>query len=315
MASLVNKVKRLITDPVRRFGYLNDRGFYRNMDDKEFLSKSFELRMGRKMNWDNPETFNEKLQWLKVYNRNPVYTVMADKYLAREYVGEKLGEDYLIPLLGVYDTPDEIDFNALPDQFVLKCNHNSGKGMCICRRKADLDMESVRDNLRKGMQEDYYLHAREYCYKNIQRKIIAEKYMEDESAKDPEKGLIDYKFYCFHGIPKFLHVSQGWGNHDMRRISFVNMDWSLASFCRTDYSPLEKLPPKPAHYEEMIQIAKILSRGCPFLRVDLYEINGKVYFGETTFFPGAGTIPFQPEEADREIGALLDLSMIKHQNL
>lgn len=315
MKSLTNKVKLFITDPMERFKYLNRKGFYRNMDDKEFLSKSFELYMGRKINWDNPETFNEKLQWLKVYNRNPIYTVMADKYLAREWVGEKIGKDYLIPLLGVYDTPDEINFDELPEQFVLKCNHNSGKGMYICRRKADLDRKLVKDNLRKGIQEDYYLLGREYPYKSIPRKVIAEKYMEDGNAKVPEMGLTDYKFYCFYGIPKFLYISQGLENHDTARISFVNLDWSLASFYRKDYQPLEELPPQPIHYDEMIHIAKTLSEGCPFLRVDLYEINGKVYFGELTFFPCTGLMPFEPEEADWKIGELLDLSRLKYQKI
>ena len=172
------------------------------MDDKTFLMIYFRIFTGKRLNLKKPRTFNEKIQWMKLYNRKPEYTVMADKYLAKEYVAKKIGQQYVIPLLGVWDSPDEICFDELPDRFVLKCNHNSGTGMCICTDKSVLDIEQVKKNLRKGLNENFFLHGREWVYKNIPRKIIAEQYMTDESGYE----LKDYKIFCFDGVPKLIEV-------------------------------------------------------------------------------------------------------------
>lgn len=167
-----------------------------------YLRMRFKQRCGRSLNLAEPKTFNEKLQWLKLYNRKPEYTVMVDKYKVREYIAQMIGEEYLIPLLGVWDDPEDIDFDALPNRFVLKCNHNSGLGMCICKDKSKLDITKVKAELRKGLQQNYYLSSREWPYKDVPRKIIAEKYMEDASG-----DLKDYKFYCFNGEMKFVMIN------------------------------------------------------------------------------------------------------------
>ena len=186
----------------RIFEALNYRKMLNWVPDQLFLKAAFRARFGRKLDLNNPKTFNEKLQWMKLYNRKPEYTMMVDKYKVRNYIAEQLGEEYLIPLLGVWDDPDEIDFDALPNQFVLKCNHNSGLGMCICKDKSKLDIQSVEEELRKGLAQDYYLTGREWPYKNVPRKIICEKYMTDETEGD----LKDYKFYCFNGKVKMLGI-------------------------------------------------------------------------------------------------------------
>lgn len=187
-----------------RFKIDSARGKYNDMPDREYLQRRFQAELGKSLDLDNPQTFNEKLQWLKLYNRKPEYTMMVDKYKVREYIAQTLGEEYLIPLLGVWDDPDEIDFDALPDQFVLKCNHNSGLGMCICKDKSKLDISKVRAELRKGLKENYYIRHREWPYKDVPRKIIAEKYMVDDSNCGE---LTDYKFFCFNGVPKFMYIS------------------------------------------------------------------------------------------------------------
>lgn len=281
-------------------------GLWPFWSDELYLLELWRIRMGTELNLQNPISFNEKLQWLKLYDRNPQYTIMADKYKARQFVVDRIGEQYLIPLIGVWNRPKEIDFDKLPDQFVLKCNHNSGVGMYICRNKNEIDRKRIIRELNKGIQENYYNYNREWCYKDIPRKIICEAYMEDEKDLD-HRGLVDYKFFCFDGKPRFLYVSQGLENHKTARMCFLTLDWTFATYARSDYKEYENLPDKPSRYEEMVEIAKILSEGVPFLRVDLYEINGKIYFSEMTFFPCSGFIKWKNSVSDYEIGAMLTL--------
>lgn len=313
MVKKLGKIVKKIVDPKERFLYFRQFGVYNYLSDKDYCTKAFRLVLGEDINWDNPQTFNQKLQWLKLYDRRPEFTIMVDKYRVRQYISEQLGDEYLIPLLGVYDNPEEIDFESLPQRFVLKCNHNSGKGMYICRDKKQLNPRKVKAELYKGLKENYYSINREYPYKNVPRKIIAETFMYDENSGDLDSGLIDYKFYCFNGIPKLLYVSQGLENHDTAKISFLNIDWTFADFGRSDYKAWETLPKKPQNYENMLEIAKKLSKGIPFLRVDLYEINNKIYFGELTFSPCAGMMPFVPRQADLEVGKLLDITHLKKE--
>ena len=230
---------------------------------------------------------------------------MVDKYEVRSIIKEKIGGEYLIPLLGCWESPDDIDFEKLPEKFVLKCNHNSGLGMCICQNKNNLNIVKVRNELSKGLKENYYLSGREWPYKNVKRKIIAEQFIESED------GLKDYKFYCFNGAPKYLYVSNGMDNHETAQLSFLTMNWEKAPFGRSDYLEFEVLPPKPAKFDEMVKIAKSLSSGRPFLRVDLYEINNKVYFSELTFSPCGGFMPFVPEEWDAKLGKMVNIRKVK----
>ena len=259
--------------------------------------------MGKKLNLKNPKTYNEKLQWLKLYDRKKEYTMMVDKFAVREYIAEKLGEEYLIPLLGVWDDPDDIDFDALPDQFVLKCNHNSGLGMYICKDKSTLDIEKVKKDLRKGLEQNYFVTTREWPYKDVAPKIVAEKYMEDSTYKE----LRDYKFYCFEGIPQYVYVSRNLSDPVAGEISFYDMDFKESPFHRDDYKTLEGEIIPPASFNTMVEFAKVLSKGHKFLRVDFYDVDGKLFFGELTFYPTSGTMKFHPEIWDYKLGEMISL--------
>ena len=272
------------------------------LPDKLYISIAFRKKMKQKMNWKQPKTFNEKLQWLKLYDRRPEYTTMVDKYAAKEYVAKIIGDEYIIPTLGVWECFDDIDFSQLPNQFVLKCTHDSG-GLVICRNKDELDVLAAKKKIEESLNVDYYKTWREWPYKNVQPRIIAEKYMEDYS----DVCLKDYKFYCFDGEPKFLYLSAGLENHATAHISYVTLDWEKAPYERTDFRPFETLPDKPKNFDMMIKYAKQLSKEIPFSRIDFYEINGKLYFGEITLYPGSGYAPFKPKEWDEIIGEWIKL--------
>lgn len=266
------------------------------MPDKPYLELMYWVKMDHRLDLKNPRTFNEKLQWLKLYNRRPEYTMMADKVLVRDYIAKTLGPEYLIPLLGVWDDPDEIDFDKLPDRFVLKCNHNSGLGMCICKDKSKLDIDKVRADLRKGLKQNYYLTGREWPYKDIPRKILCEQYMEDVSEE-----LVDYKLMCFGGEVQCSFVCSERFSSNGLRVTFFDRDWRVMPFER--HYPKSDAPiPKPQCYTKMVAFAEKLSEGMPFVRVDFYEIGGRLYFGELTFFPGGGYEEFTPEEWDATLG-------------
>lgn len=266
------------------------------MPDKPYLELMYWVKMDHRLDLKNPRTFNEKLQWLKLYNRRPEYTMMADKVLVRDYIAKTLGPEYLIPLLGVWDDPDEIDFDKLPDRFVLKCNHNSGLGMCICKDKSKLDIDKVRKELREGLKQNYYLTGREWPYKDIPRKILCEQYMEDGSEE-----LVDYKLMCFGGEVQCSFVCSERFSSNGLRVTFFDRDWRVMPFER-HYPKSDSPIPKPQCYTKMVAFAEKLSEGMPFVRVDFYEIGGRLYFGELTFFPGGGYEEFTPEEYDGILG-------------
>ena len=280
-------------------------------NDKLYLKGLWRLKMGYPLNLDNPQTFNEKLQWLKLYDRKPIYTKMVDKYEAKYYVASIIGEKYIIPTLAVYDRVEDINFDTLPYQFVLKCTHDSG-GLVICRNKEKLDIEAAKKELQKFLKSNYFYQNREWPYKNVKPRIIAEQYMEDSDLHEDTnqhdvKGLVDYKFYCFNGEAKYLYVSKGLENHATARISFLNMDWQFAPFGRSDFAPFDELPEKPSRFDEMVKIANRISKGHSFLRVDLYQINGQIYFSELTFHPCSGMMPFKPEKWDKIFGEWIAL--------
>lgn len=227
---------------------------------------------------------------------------MVDKYEVKKIVAEKIGEEYIIPTIGVWSEFEEIDFNILPSQFVLKCTHDSG-GIVIVRDKNKLDIKVAKKIINQSLKTNYFWQGREWPYKNVKPRIIAEKYMEDNDVDD----LIDYKFYCVDGKEKFLYVSQGMENHETARISFLKTDWQFAPFKRSDYKSFEKLPKKPSQYKKMLQIARILSEDIPFLRVDLYQIQNQIYFSELTFSPCSGHMPFMPAEWDEKMGKLIKI--------
>lgn len=277
----------------------------RYISDKAFLKLYFRVFNGKRLDLENPRTFNEKIQWLKLYNQKPEYTIMADKYLAKEYVGKKIGEQYIIPLLGVWDSPDEIDFEQLPERFVLKCNHNSGTGMCICRDKAALNIENVKEKLQKGLDENFFWHGREWVYKNIARKIIAEAYMTDESGYE----LKDYKIFCFDGVPKLIEVDFDRFSAEHRR-NLYTTDWELVDAeIKYKNAPDRKID-RPECLDEMLELAGKLSEGIPHVRVDFYVINRNVYFGEITFYHGSGLEDFRPKSLGITLGDYIKLPKV-----
>lgn len=272
------------------------------MEDELYLKKKFRVAMNKELDLDCPYTFNEKLQWLKLYDRQSVYTTMVDKNLIKQYVAKQIGEQYIIPTIGIWDNPDNIDFEELPNQFVLKCNHNSGQGMYICHDKSKMNIRAVKQDLKKGLKQDYYLMGREWPYKNVPRKIIAEQYMEDNSG-----GLIDYKVHCFNGEPKFILVCADRFNLNGLTEDFVTPEWERMPVKRPDIRNSDVLMDKPKEIEEILELAKKLSENIPFVRVDFYIINHKVYFSEMTFFPASGFKPFEPQEWDNTFGDWLKL--------
>ncbi len=303
------KIINFIVNESYRFNILANKGFFYNWSDEKFLKIKFELTFGKRLNLDNPQTFNEKLQWLKLYDRNPLYTTMVDKYKVKEYVANIIGKEYIIPTLGVWNNPEEIDFDKLPNQFVLKCNHNSGLGMYICKDKSNLDIQKVKKELSKGLKQNYYLTNREWPYKNVPPRIIAEQYMEDCKTKE----LRDYKFFCFNGKPSYCQVISDRNTNES--IDFFDMNWNFQNFTglhlHKPFPHAKNIPQKPITFEKMKQICAILAKDIPFVRVDFYEINCKMYFGELTFFPATGFGQFYPNEWNKKIGDLLILPQKK----
>lgn len=304
----LKKGLRFIFDKRYRFVILANKGVYDNMQDEALLNRKYEAIFGKRLNLDNPQTFNEKLQWLKLYDRNPEYTIMVDKYKVRDYIKEKIGEEYLIPLIGVWDNPDDIDFDALPDKFVLKCNHNSGLGMCICKDKSKLNIENVKSELKKGLAQDYYLTGREWPYKNVPRKIIAEKYMTDTSDSS---DFTDYKFFCFNGYVDCVMVCLERSSGDTK-FFFFDRNWNLKRLnTRGKNAPDGFTISKPSQMDKMFEIAAKLSKGLPFVRIDLYQSNDHIYFGEITFFPDSGFDANLLPETDKYFGNLIHLEDVK----
>ena len=270
--------------------------------EKWYLKRRFLKKVGYPLDLNNPKTFNEKLQWLKLHDRNPLYTKMVDKYEAKKYVADIIGEAYIIPTLGVWNHFDEIDFNQLPEQFVLKCTHDSGS-IAICKDKATFDKKAARKKLERGLRYNYYYAGGfEWPYKNVKPRIIAEKFMVDESQED----LTDYKFMCFNGKVQCSFTCTGRNTENGLHVTFYDRDWRKLPFAR--HYPVESSSmPKPINYGKMVELAEKLSAPLKFSRIDFYEINGKIYFGEITFFPGNGMEEFSPESWDYQLGGWIKL--------
>lgn len=300
----------LIDNPKVILHFLVWKGFFDFLSDEEKLKLIWKVYTDKPLNLDNPQGFNEKLNWLKLYDRKDIYTIMSDKYEVRKYIKETIGGKYLIPLIGVYDDPEEIDFDKLPDSFVIKWNHNSGQGMCLCKDKDGLDKKSVINSLKKARNYRYYEKSLEWPYKNIKPKIVIEEFIEDKSEKNKSGTLIDYKFYCFNGEPRFLYVGTDditGGKKGEARLTFLNMNWGPVQFYREDHRQIGFDVDKPDKFDEMVEISRKLSKDIPFVRVDLYCVNDRILFSEMTFFPGGGYGFFNPEEWERKIGDLIIL--------
>lgn len=310
MKQNLKKIVKYFNNKEFRFRINSKLGLYKKIDDKKYIEKLFEVSLGYKPNLEEPQTFNEKLQRLKLYNRKPEYTTMVDKYKVRYYIADKIGEEYLIPLIGAWDNPVDIDFDSLPNQFVLKCNHNSGLGMCICKDKSKLDINNVKKELQKGLEQDYYLTGREWPYKNVPRKVIAEKYMVDDLNSNE---FTDYKFFCFNGYVDCVMVclDRSSGNP---KFYFFDKDWNFKRYDQLGLTmPEDFTIDKPKCIDEMFEIASELSKGIPYVRVDLYQSYNNIFFGELTFYPDSGFDRTITPEADLHWGNLIDINKINNK--
>lgn len=271
-----------------------------------YLRLMFFKHFKRGFSFKNPKSLNEKIQWLKIYDKDERYTKLVDKYEVREYISNILGEEYLIPLIGVWDSVEEIEYENLPNQFVLKCNHDS-KSVYICKNKKEFDFNKVKKDINKKLKRNGYWYGREWPYKNIKPRIIAEKYMVDESGIE----LKDYKIMCFNGEPNNIMVCYDRKGTQAKH-KYFDLEWNLLNYNKKekdidiDIDKTDRIQ-KPKSLEEMIRIAKILSKNTLFTRIDLYDINGKVYFGEITFYPASGLKKDITLETDYELGEKLKL--------
>ncbi|MBQ6267305.1 MAG: glycosyl transferase [Clostridia bacterium] len=270
--------------------------------DKAFQKWDYKIHTGRKLNLRHPVTFQEKLQWLKYYYHNPIQSTLVDKYKVRSWVAEKIGEQYLIPLLGVFHSFDDIPFSELPDQFVLKCNHDSGS-VVICKNKSSFDYEKAKEKLEACLKINHFYKSREWPYKNIQERcILCEPYLVDDHLHD----LKDYKFFCFDGKVKFLYVST-LGNHDNAVINYYYPDWERIPIKHELYKSTEKDDEIPNDFKKMISLAEILSCGFPHVRVDFFYANEAIYFSEMTFFSSGGRHLWSPEKYNYLFGDMITL--------
>lgn len=277
----------------------------RLIPDRIYLQIVYFKHFRRFINFNNPKTFNEKIQWLKLNYRNEEYTKLVDKYRVKQYITKLIGEEYVIPTLGVWNNVDDIDFKSLPEKFVLKCNNDSG-GIVICKNKKDFDEAKAKSFLKERLKNNGYWYGREWPYKNVKPCIIAEKYMEDSISKD----IKDYKFFCFNGSMEFFDIDidrfiEHRANYYDRNGNFLPFG---KTYCPPDYTKKIEMP---KNLDKMIELAETISHNTVLSRIDFYEIDGQVYFGEITFYPGSGFIPFTDEKWDYKLGDMIDLPNIK----
>lgn len=310
MSLILKGIKQILTPRVfahKFYGVILD-AIAPLLCDKRYLKQRWNYVMGYPLDLKDPQSFNEKLQWLKLYDRQPLYTKMVDKYEAKKYISSVIGEEFIIPTLNIFESVEEIDFDSLPEQFVLKCTHDSG-GVVICKNKNNLDKKAAIDKLNKGLKSKFYWQTREWPYKNVKPRIIAEKYMEDESGYE----LKDYKFFCFNGKCEYFKID--FDRQKDHHANYYNRYCELMPFgeilCPPDYYRELKIP---SNLDEMLNKAELIASSVnnSFVRIDLYNINGHIFFGEITFYPASGFGRFDPEEWDLKLGELIKLPVNEH---
>ncbi len=297
---MIKKLYTYLRHPQYFLLWLDIKGIVRLPDDL-YLKIFYKKKIGKKLNLKNPQTFNEKMQWLKLNDRKEIYTTMVDKYDVKKYVANIIGEEYIIPTIGVYDNFDNINFDELPNKFVIKCTHDSG-GVVVCKDKSTFNIEIARKKINDCLKNNFYYLGREWPYKNVKPRIIIEKFLEDEKNED----LIDYKIMCFNGKAQCSFLCLNRRSKEGLNVDFYDLNWNKMPFER-HYKQSNIVMEKPENYDLMIELAEKLAKNIPFVRVDFYDIKGKVYFGELTFYPGSGMEEFNPEEWDKKLGDLLVL--------
>jgi len=302
----IKKILNYIRKPYKIITFLDIRKIIR-VSDETFLKLKYRETINKKLNLNNPKGFNEKIQWLKLNDRRPEYIKMVDKYEVKKYVSELIGNEHIIPTIGIYNKFTDINIKELPNQFVIKCTHDSGSTI-VCKNKEEFDFKVAEKKINKALKVNYYRLAREWPYKNIKPRIIVEQYMEEEGKKD----LTDYKFMCFNGKVKCSFVCLNRNTKGGLNVDFYDLNWNKMPFER-HYKNSDIILKKPKNYEKMIKLAEKLARNIPFVRVDFYEIKNRIYFGELTFYPGAGFEEFNPEEYDEILGSWINLPAKKEK--
>lgn len=295
-------LKYFLTKPGGWFFFLSSRGLLNRMDDEAYIKRVFKYSLGYELDLEHPKTYNEKLNWLKLHDRRPLYTRIVDKYEVKGYVAEKIGEQYVVPVIaGPWDSADEIDFDALPERFVLKCTHDSG-GVVICRDKAAFDREAAKAKLARALGRNFYWSNREWPYKNVKPRVFAERYLEDESG-----GLRDYKVMCFNGVPRLIQVHNGRFSHHTQ--DYYDTDWNRLPF--EQGIPMSAQPDdRPDFLDELLSLSALLSASFPHVRVDFFHADGQLYVGELTLYDSSGFERFEPPSYDRMLGDLIDLGKV-----
>ncbi len=298
MGRVIRRLKEAITSPKNGIEIIVRNTFGRFIPDIAYIQLLALLRFGKKFNLDNPRTFNEKLNWLKLYNRKPQYSLMADKYAVKDFVKNIIGEQYIVPCYGKWNSFDDIDFDKLPSSFVLKCTHDSS-GVIICKDKNDFDKRRAKIQINRCLKKNGYFHSREWVYKNVPHNIIADMLLDDNSGHE----LIDYKFMCFNGVPQYMYCTNK--AEDIFE-NFYDMDFNSIEI---NHGFRRRVPEFncPKEFELMKELAAKLSKGIPFVRVDFFDVNHHVYFGEFTFYDWAGLKPFADKKWDDLLGSQIIL--------
>lgn len=295
---MFNKIKRYIKDPLWAFGSDVIHKYPNILSDKLYIETLWRMIMGYKLDLKNPKTYNEKLQWLKLYDHNPLYTTLVDKLRVKDYVKNKLGNDFIVPTLCVYKSVDDIDIEKLPERFVLKCNHDSGS-VYICKDKSKFDINEVKAKIKKHLSHNFYWDAREWAYKKVKPYAFAECYLEDDNLDD----LVTYKFLCFNSEPKLVYstikTDDIWEN-------YYDLDFNILPIHRKWSNSKVQLM-KPSRFDDMIKVARNLSEGIPHVRIDLYEVKGQIYLSEFTFYDWGGLIDFTDNKWNLQLGEWINL--------
>lgn len=298
----LGNVVRFATDDNYRFLVMSNRGFCNRMSDEEYLKRKFKALMGHELDLSNPRTFNEKLQWLKLHDRRPLYTTLVDKYAVKEWVAARVGRQYVVPTYAKWDRVEDIDISKLPERFVLKTNHDSG-GIAICRDRATFDLDEAKRKLGRRLRQNYYWECREWPYKDVVPCVFAEEYLDPSEGSD---DLADYKYFCFSGEAKAMFVATNRFGDGETRFDFFDMEYRHLPFTN-GHPNADTVPPRPEAFDAMREMAERLSAGIPQVRVDFYESTKGTYFGEMTFSHWGGIVPFDPPAWDETFGSWIEL--------
>ena len=298
----MSKIRTFIENPQYFITSPAAKGWLNWVPDSLYLKVLYRVIMGRKLNLGNPREYNEKLQWLKLNDRKPEYSTMVDKYEVRGYIEDLLGDKYLIPCLGIYDSVDDIDIDALPDRFVLKCTHDSGS-VEICKDKSSFDIEGARHRLSQAMKRNYYATYREWPYKYVKPRIIAEGYLEGDGG-----DLKDYKVMCFNGEAKIIEVHENrFVEGKVHTQTFYDREWGIVPLTQVETVTVDRPSERPRQLEEILRLSELIAKNMYHARIDWYIEGDKIYFGEITFFDGSGFESFSTPEMERMLGDMINL--------